>query len=452
MVSFNDVLIAAKEYCRNQMVDATYRLYIEKLQLVSFEDSSIITLSIENEFLCGIVNDRYLNLLRDAFKSVLGFEAEVRVISPEEPAAPPSTLTSTPAPAASPAAASGAQNVRLPSGRYDFTFENFIKGPSNQFTLAAAQAVANNPAYAYNPLFIWGSSGLGKTHLLTAIQIEIKKNHPDFNIMYITCEQFTNELIAAIRSNSTEMFRQRYRQADLLLVDDIQFIAGKESTQEEFFHTFNTLHNSGRQIVIASDRPPKEIKSLEDRLRTRFEWGLTADIQPPEFETRVAIVKRKAELLNLHMSNEVAEYLANHLRNNIRQLEGAVKKMNAYYMLEGIEPCIGVAQNAIKDTLNEIQPVPVTIERIISEVSRTYNVTPDDIRGSKRTANISTARQVAMYAVREITGMSLEEIGREFGNRDHSTIVYAMKKMESSLQKNKGLKETVDDIIKNVHS
>ena len=452
MVSFNDVLIAAKEYCKNQMVDATYRLYIEKLQLVSFEDSSIITLSIENEFLCGIVNDRYLNLLRDAFKSVLGFEAEVRVISPEEPAAPPSTLTSTPAPAASPAAASGAQNVRLPSGRYDFTFENFIKGPSNQFTLAAAQALANNPAYAYNPLFIWGSSGLGKTHLLTAIQIEIKKNHPDFNIMYITCEQFTNELIAAIRSNSTEMFRQRYRQADLLLVDDIQFIAGKESTQEEFFHTFNTLHNSGRQIVIASDRPPKEIKSLEDRLRTRFEWGLTADIQPPEFETRVAIVKRKAELLNLHMSNEVAEYLANHLRNNIRQLEGAVKKMNAYYMLEGIEPCIGVAQNAIKDTLNEIQPVPVTIERIISEVSRTYNVTPDDIRGSKRTANISTARQVAMYAVREITGMSLEEIGREFGNRDHSTIVYAMKKMESSLQKNKGLKETVDDIIKNVHS
>ena len=432
MVSFNDVLIAAKEYCKNQMVDATYRLYIEKLQLVSFEDSSIITLSIENEFLCGIVNDRYLNLLRDAFKSVLGFEAEVRVISPEEPAAPP---------------------VALPAEELSASAQNSsVKLPSNQFTLAAAQAVANNPAYAYNPLFIWGSSGLGKTHLLNAIQIEIKKNHPDFNIMYITCEQFTNELIAAIRSNSTEMFRQRYRQADLLLVDDIQFIAGKESTQEEFFHTFNTLHNSGRQIVIASDRPPKEIKSLEDRLRTRFEWGLTADIQPPEFETRVAIVKRKAELLNLHMSNEVAEYLANHLRNNIRQLEGAVKKMNAYYMLEGIEPCIGVAQNAIKDTLNEIQPVPVTIERIISEVSRTYNVTPDDIRGSKRTANISTARQVAMYAVREITGMSLEDIGREFGNRDHSTIVYAMKKMENTLQKNQGLKETVDDIIKNVHS
>ena len=447
MVSFNDVLIAAKEYCKNQMVDATYRLYIEKLQLVSFEDSSIITLSIENEFLCGIVNDRYLNLLRDAFKSVLGFEAEVRVISPEEPAAPPVAL-----PAEELSASAQSSSVKLPSGRYDFTFENFIKGPSNQFTLAAAQAVANNPAYAYNPLFIWGSSGLGKTHLLNAIQIEIKKNHPDFNIMYITCEQFTNELIAAIRSNSTEMFRQRYRQADLLLVDDIQFIAGKESTQEEFFHTFNTLHNSGRQIVIASDRPPKEIKSLEDRLRTRFEWGLTADIQPPEFETRVAIVKRKAELLNLHMSNEVAEYLANHLRNNIRQLEGAVKKRNAYYMLEGIEPCIGVAQNAIKDTLNEIQPVPVTIERIISEVSRTYNVTPDDIRGSKRTANISTARQVAMYAVREITGMSLEDIGREFGNRDHSTIVYAMKKMENTLQKNQGLKETVDDIIKNVHS
>lgn len=435
MDSFNDVLAAAKDYCREHMAEASFNLYIEKLQPVSFEDSSRVVLEMSNSFLCGIVNDRYIPMLEEAFKAVLGFDVPVTVQVPWAD------------PANDPVAA-----IPVKKGDYPFTFENFIKGPSNQFTLAAAQAVANNPANAYNPLFIWGASGMGKTHLLNAIKNEIIRTRPDYNIIYTTCEEFTNDLIQAIRNSSTEMFRQRYRQADILLVDDIQFIAGKESTQEEFFHTFNTLHESDRQIVIASDRPPKEIKSLMDRLRTRFEWGLTADIQPPEFETRVAIVNRKAELLGLDMPADVAEYLANHLRNNIRQLEGAVKKLNAYYTLEGIEPCVGVAQNAIKDTLNEIQPVPVTIERIISEVSRTYNVTGDDIRSNKRNSNISTARQVAMYAVREITGMSLEEIGREFGNRDHSTVVYSMKKMEETLKTNRTMKETVEDIIKNVRS
>ena len=229
--------------------------------------------------------------------------------------------------------------------------------------------MAANPSGAYNPLFIYGPSGLGKTHLLNAIKIEIQKNHPDFNIVYVDCEKFTNETITAIKTATMEQFRQRYRKADVLLIDDIQFLAGKESTQEEFFHTFNTLHNDGRQIVIASDRPAKEIKSLEERLRTRFEWGLTADIQPPDFETRVAIVKRKAELLNLDLPNDVAEYIANHLKQNIRQLEGAVKKLNAYYLLEGIEPCIGVTTTAIKDTLNDSQPIPVTIEKILNEVA-----------------------------------------------------------------------------------
>lgn len=435
MDSFNDVLIAAKEYCKEHTVEATYSLYIEKLQPVSFTDSSHVVLEMNNSFLCGIVNDRYLPLLQDAFKSVLGFDVQVTVQVPWAD------------PANDPVAA-----IPVKKGDYPFTFENFIKGPSNQFTLAAAQAVANNPAGAYNPLFIWGASGMGKTHLLNAIKNEIIRTRPDYNIIYTTCEDFTNDLIQAIRNGSTEMFRQRYRQADILLVDDIQFIAGKESTQEEFFHTFNSLHESDRQIVIASDRPPKEIKSLTDRLRTRFEWGLTADIQPPEFETRVAIVNRKAELLGLDMPPEVAEYLANHLRNNIRQLEGAVKKLDAYHKLEGIAPCVGVAQNAIKDTLNEIQPTPVTIERIISEVSRTYNVTGDDIRSNKRNANVSAARQVAMYAVREITGMSLEEIGQEFGGRDHSTVVYSMKKMDETLKTNQSLRETVEDIIKNVRS
>ena len=440
MDSFNDVLSAAKAYCKERLVDATYNLYIDGLEAVSFEGSGKVVLAVRNDFICTIVRDRYTPLLKEALAAVLGFDVEVELVVPAAAPEKPAPEPEKPAP------------VSAPSGKYDFTFENFIKGPSNQFAYAAAQAVASNPSGAYNPLFIYGQSGLGKTHLLNAIQVEIKKNHPDFNIVYVDCEKFTNEIITAIREGNTGSFRQKYRAADVLLVDDIQFIAGKESTQEEFFHTFNTLHNAGKQIVLASDRPAKEIKSLEERLRTRFEWGLTADIQPPDFETRVAIIRRKAELFNLDMPDDVAEFIANHLKNNIRQLEGAVKKLNAYYMLEGIQPVIGVAQNAIKDILNETQPVPVTIEKIIGEVGRTYNVTPAEIRGMRRTANISSARQTAIYVVREITGMSMEDIGKEFGGRDHSTIVYSLKSMENNLNNDRHLKETVEDIIKNVRS
>ena len=315
MDSFKDVLEAAQAYCKTQMAEPTYNLYIDGLEPISFEDSSHITLSVRNDFICKIVTDRYLGLLKEAFKTVLGFDVDITLVVPSHEVVLAQQYEANPA---------------SPQGNYEFTFENFIKGPSNQFAFAAAQAVAANPSGAYNPLFIYGGSGLGKTHLLTAIQTEIKRTHPDFVIMYVTCEQFTNELIAAIRAGSTEDFRMKYRVADLLLVDDIQFIAGKESTQEEFFHTFNSLHDAHKQIVIASDRPAKEIKSLEERLRTRFEWGLTADVQPPDFETRVAIVKRKAELLHLDLPEDVAEFIANHLKNNIRQLEGAVKKLNAY--------------------------------------------------------------------------------------------------------------------------
>ena len=382
MDSFNDVLAAAKEYCKQRLVDATYNLYIDGLEAVRFEGSGKVTLAVRNDFICTIVRDRYTPLLREALAAVLGFDVEVELVVP-----------------------------------------------------AAEKAEAPVPVEE-----------------TVAIATEIKKNHPEFNIVYVDCETFTNELITAIQAGRTDEFRQTYRPADVLLVDDIQFIAGKESTQEEFFHTFNTLHGAGKQIVLASDRPAKEIKSLEERLRTRFEWGLTADIQPPDFETRVAIIRRKAELLNLHMPDEVSEFIANHLKSNIRQLEGAVKKLNAYYLLEGIQPAIGVAQNAIKDILNETQPVPVTIEKIISEVARTYNVSPAEIRGMRRTANISSARQTAIYVVREITGMSMEDIGREFSGRDHSTIVYSLKAMEQNLENDRRLKETVEDIIKNVRS
>ena len=436
MDSFDEVFAAVKEYCKEHVVIATYNLFINDIEPVSFDGNKAV-LSVRSEFVKNTLENRYLSLLQEAFRELLGFEVEIEFTLPQK--AP------SPAPGAAQAAAAA-------GGNYAFTFENFIVGSTNKFAHAAAQAVAANPSGAYNPLFIWGGSGLGKTHLLHAIKSEVEKNHPDFNIVYVDGEKFTNEIISAIHDNTTTQFHNKYRAADVLLVDDIQFIGGKESTQEEFFHTFNTLYNSGKQIVLASDRAPREIKSLEDRLRTRCEMGLIADIQPPDFETRVAIIRRKADLLGLDMPDDVAEYIANRLKNNIRQLEGAVKKLDAYRKLEGIQPVIGAAQNAIKDILSETQPVPVTVEKILSEVARTYNTTPEALRGPSRRASVSSARKVAMYIVREITGMSMEDIGSEFGGRDHSTVVYGINDVQKHFPADRTLRETVEDIIKNIRT
>ncbi|MEG2144743.1 MAG: chromosomal replication initiator protein DnaA, partial [Oscillospiraceae bacterium] len=336
------------------------------------------------------------------------------------------------------------------NGEYSYTFDNFIVGSSNKFAHAASLAVAEAPAAAYNPLFIHGGSGLGKTHLLCAICNEIEKNNPSSNILYVKSEGFTNELIDSLSKNKMAEFRDKYRPVDVLLMDDIQFIGGKDSTQEEFFHTFNTLYEAGKQIVVTSDRPPKEIKTLEDRLRTRFESGLIADIQPPDYETRVAIIKRKAELLDLELSPDVIDYIATKLKTNIRQLEGTVKKIKPNKLLAGMTPTIVSAQIAIRDILNDSQPISVVIERIIAEVARYYEVSPSDVKSNKRAAQISLARQASMYIIREITGISMAAIGDEFGGRDHSTVVYALKQVDSMLSTNPHFKNTVEDIIKNI--
>lgn len=428
--SYVEIFEAAKNYCKERVASATYDLFFADLSPISFENG-VCTIGVRSDFVRGVLEERYIEMLSEAFHSLLGFEikVELKVEEIEQQESP-----------------------QLSGGSYDYTFDNFIVGQNNKFAHAAALSVAANPSHSWNPLFIYGASGLGKTHLLYAIQYEISKNHPDFKLSYVDGDRFTNEIITAIQEKKMNEFHDKYRTVDVLLVDDVQFIGGKESTQEEFFHTFNTLYNAGKQIVLASDRPPKEIKSLDDRLRTRFEWGLTADIQPPDFETRVAIIRRKALLLNLDIPDEVSDFIANNLKNNIRQLEGAVKKLNAYYLLEGIQPVIGAAQNAIKDILNETQPLPVTIEKITSEVARTYNVSPDDIRSRKRSANISTARMVSMYCVREITGISMENIGEQFGGRDHSTVVYACNTIQTRIQNDTSLREHVEDIIKNVRS
>ena len=402
-----------------------------------------------------IVEEKYLGLLTKAFEQVVGFPVKVEILcdtpdkSEKKEFSPASVQTSAPSPVL-PAYSQEEIDMNSQGGEYEYTFATFIVGSSNKFAQAACRAVAQNPANAYNPLFIYGGSGLGKTHLLYAISSEIKESRPNTNVIYVKGEEFTNELIAAIGAESTKEFHDKYRQADVLLVDDIQFIGGKESTQEEFFHTFNSLYQAGKQIVLTSDRPPKEIKTLEERLRTRFEWGLIADIQPPDFETRIAIIKRKAELLNLEIPSSVEEYIANHVKNNIRQLEGVVKKLNAYNKLAQTPPSILLAQSAIREILTDNQPIPVTVERIISEVGRTFGVSAEDICSSKRSSQISNARQIAMYVIREITQMSMAAIGSEFGGRDHSTVVYATGQVVKNMKQDTKYKETVEDIIKNI--
>ena len=430
MTSFEELFGAVKEYCAERVTNVSYDLFFRDLEAVRFEANTAV-LRTRNAFLKGMLEEKYTPLLSDAFKASLGFDVAIDIQAPDDmPAAEKTVATD--------------ENL--------YTFENFVVGSMNKFAHAAAQAVAANPSGAYNPLFIWGGSGLGKTHLLNAIQYEIHKNYPDFKILFVSAETFTNEIIAAIQNKTTMDFHNKYRQADVLLVDDVQSIAGKESTQEEFFNTFNTLHIANKQIVLTSDRPPKEIKSLEDRLRTRFEMGLTADIQPPDFETRVAIIRRKANSLGLDISGDVSEYIANRLKENVRQLEGTVKKLKAYNMLEGIQPTVGAAQNAIKDILSETQPLPVTIDKVLDEVARTTGVSREEITSRSRNAKIAKARHVCMYILREVTSMSTEEIGENFGGRDHSTVVYALKQQKEEIERDTRVRELVEDIIKNVRA
>ncbi len=317
-----------------------------------------------------------------------------------------------------------------------YTFDTFVVGNSNRFAHAASLAVAEAPAKAYNPLFIYGDVGLGKTHLMQAIAHFILQNNPDYKVVYVSSETFTNELINSIKDDSTVDFRDKYRNIDILLVDDIQFLAGKERTQEEFFHTFNTLHESNRQLIISSDRPPKEIPTLEERLRSRFEWGLITDIQKPDLETRIAILRKKADVENLTIPNEVIIYIANKIQSNIRELEGALVKVIAYSSLVDREIDIELAREALKDLVNKKkqEQIEVNIERIKKIITDNYNLKMEDMESKKRTQNIAFPRQIAMYLSRELTDFSLPHIGDEFGGRDHTTVIHAHNKIKEKIE------------------
>ena len=332
-----------------------------------------------------------------------------------------------------------------------YTFDNFVVGPSNQIAHASAKAVASKPySNQYNPLFLYGNSGVGKTHLMSAIKNSIETDFPDKKVLFISGEQFTNELVQAIRNQTTDIFHERFRSVDVLLIDDIHFIAGKEQAQEEFFNKFNALYPE-RQIVVTSDRPPKEIKTLEDRIRSRMESGMMADIQPPEFETRVSILKKKAEQLNLEIPDDVYYYIAEQIKGNIRQLEGIIKKLQAYVMVHSNTISLHVVQRYIRDVVSETLPEPITVEKIVDEVSRTYNVTSDDIYSRKKSADIAHARQIAMYIVSKVINLSSTEIGKSF-NKDHTTVLYTIEKIKKELKTNDSERKLVDDIIKNVNS
>ena len=398
----------------------TIDAWFDDLTAVEFKDDTLL-LHTPDKFKKEIIDQRYLNIIKDTLRDL--FSADIDVII---------TTGETPAPRA---------HSNYPEDEY--TFEQFIVGSSNKFAHAAATAVANNPAKNYNPLFIYGQSGLGKTHLLYAIASVVRRDHPSFRIVYIKGEDFTNELINAIGEGQVQEFRDKYRLADLFLVDDIQFVAGKDRTQEEFFHTFNALYEAHKQIVLTSDRPPKEIHTLEDHLKTRFEWGLLADIQPPDYETRMAIIHVKADSLGVHLPDEVVDYIAKTITSNVRQLEGTVKKIKALHDLMERAIDLSLAKEAVTDIFKENPGLNPTPDMIIREVSRYYCIPVEKLQGSGRSKDMVLPRQVAMYLVREMTEYSLPEIGKVF-SRDHTTVLHSINKIENYL------KETseMDNIIK----
>lgn len=405
----------------------TIDAWFDDLTAVEFKDDTLL-LHTPDKFKKEIIDQRYLQTIKDALRDLFSAEIDVIVTTGEAPKL---------------ARDNG-------GGTYDeYTFEQFIVGSSNKFAHAAATAVANNPAKNYNPLFIYGQSGLGKTHLMYAIASVVRRDHPSYRIVYIKGEDFTNELINAIAEGQVQEFRDKYRLADLFLVDDVQFIAGKDRTQEEFFHTFNALYEAHKQIVLTSDRPPKEIHTLEDRLQTRFEWGLLADIQPPDYETRMAIIHVKADSLNVNLPDEIVNYIATTITSNVRQLEGTVKKIKALHDLMERDIDLELAQEAVSDIFKENPGLNPTPEMILREVSNYYCTPVEKLRGSGRSKDTVLPRQVAMYLVRQLTDYSLPEIGKVF-SRDHTTVLHSINKVEQYLRETSEMENVIKTLKANI--
>ena len=417
------------------MTSTTIHTWFDDVRAIALEESRFILCSPDS-FKRDIIRQRYLPAVQKALQELFSAEFEVLVLGEEE--------------LSSYSEDSGGDDF-LP-GTEEYTFERFVVGSSNKFAHAAAQAVADAPGKSYNPLFIYGESGLGKTHLLYAIAHTVHKNKPNFRIVYIKGDAFTNELIQAIREGKNQEFREKYRGADVFLMDDVQFIAGRDSTQEEMFHTFNTLYEAKKQIVFTSDRPPKEMTRLEDRLKTRFEWGLLADIQPPDYETRMAIIKNKAIRIGVELPEPVLQYIAENITANVRQIEGTVNKIMALRELEGNDVDSATVIRAVRDMLRDKSDILPSSDVIIKEVCKFYNIEDSALRGQSRVKDTAVARQVAMYLIRSQTNLSLNDIGREFGNRDHTTVLHAIQRIEKQMKDNAELTEIIKDIKANINA
>lgn len=438
------------EKLKEEFSETTVGLWFGSATIGSLDGDSV-TIVAEDDFKKSIIEKKYLPVLERMFEELLGFKVEVRVDSAtgDSDARSEERLFVTSAPPARPDPAAQEKPAAGPNLRSEYTFDNFVVGSSNQLAQAAAYAVAQHPAELYNPLFLFGPSGLGKTHLLFAIMNEVRKLHPNFNILYVTSEEFTNELIdaLALRQNRNLAFKEKYRNVDMLLVDDVHFIAGKYSVQEEFFHTFNALHNEKKQIILTSDRPPRDISYLESRLQTRFESGLMADIQPPDTELRAAIFKMKTQLLGIRLDNEVLTYLSENITNNVRQIEGALKRLRAQSFITGEPISKAMAADVLKDFFTTDGAERVTIEKVFSFVSRRYGFSTEDIRGKKRTSDIVYVRHIAMYLCTEYTGLSLKAIGRQFG-RDHSTVINARDNVINRMKKDSAFDKEIRELSK----
>ncbi|PAX01432.1 chromosomal replication initiator protein DnaA [Staphylococcus epidermidis] len=442
------------EIAQERISNTSYQTFIKDTQLYSLKnDEAIILVSLP--FNASWLNQRYSEIMQAIIYDVIGYEVKPHFISEDELASYNNVNTQE------------VQEVQEPQvqhssiddktwGKEQFnmhnTFDTFVIGPGNRFPHAASLAVAEAPAEAYNPLFIYGGVGLGKTHLMHAIGHHVLSNKPNAKVIYTSSEKFTNEFIKSIRDNETEAFREKYRKIDVLLIDDIQFIQNKEQTQEEFFHTFNELHQNNKQIVISSDRPPKEIAKLEDRLRSRFEWGLIVDITPPDYETRMAILQKKIEEENLDIPPEALNYIANQIQSNIRELEGALTRLLAYSKLQGKPITTELTAEALKDIIQSPKSKKITIQDIQKVVGQYYSVRIEDFSAKKRTKSIAYPRQIAMYLSRELTDFSLPKIGEEFGGRDHTTVIHAHEKIANDIKSDPTFKQEVENLEKEIRN
>jgi chromosomal replication initiator protein len=423
----------------------SFETWFKSTKPVSFESNTLIV-SVPNDFARDWLESRYSHIIKETLAALTMSEVAVKFVIPQ--VFDESLYENSPKPVPANATQNGnAAEEFIPSAlNPKYTFDTFVIGAGNRFAHAASLAVAEAPAKAYNPLFIYGGVGLGKTHLMHAIGHYVLDSNPGAKVVYISSEKFTNEFINAIRDNRPIDFRNKYRNVDVLLIDDIQFLAGKEQTQEEFFHTFNALHEENKQIIISSDRPPKEIPTLEDRLRSRFEWGLITDIQPPDYETRIAILRKKAKAEALDIPNDVISHIANKIDTNIRELEGALIRVVAYSSLINRDLSAELAAEALKDIIPSNKPRQITIQDIQKTVGEHFDMKLEDFKAKKRTKAIAYPRQIAMYLARELTDFSLPKIGDEFGGRDHTTVIHAHEKIAKELQTDFTLRQTVEAV------